>query len=291
MTNLLAICTSANGPAAIKRVQISQPLQALVGGLFEQQATDFLSGVEEEIPFGGDWKPDADEVLVIDAPVEIGRMREALADPIALDTVDTANFMGEGIKGLFVGVGEGEHQRIYIQSFSAQQFLARTRMALIFEGNVFRQITEPSFALETKLVAIAESGQLKFKSYHFLKRIFALEELYRAATNEQIDAFCAHPVLDVPDIMAFKAVADQSIRKLVSAVGVSNILNQTPVVDILSKAQALGVNIQVENGRIIFPAERRQIKELLRFLDDSIYEGPLSARRLITNSKRVFGAA
>lgn len=290
MTTLLALCHPSGGSLHVKRVQIAQPVQTIIEGLFQQQANDFLEGVHEEILFGGDWKPDTDEILVLDAPNEIALMQSAMVNPIGLDTIDSEQFASEGIKGLFVGIGQGDSQRFFIQSFSAQQFLARNRIALIFESEVFRQITEPSFALDSKLVAIAEGGKLKFKSFFFLKRIFPLDEVYRVATDQQIDGFLAHQNLSVPDVMAFKSAADQQIRRLVHAVSTANVLGNSPVADIQTKAASLGVSIVIEGGKIVFPLDRRQIKELLRFLDDSIYEGPLSARRLITNSKRPFGS-
>jgi hypothetical protein len=291
MTNLLALCKPPNDGLTIKRVQITQPVQDVIGGLFQQQAIEFLEGIEEEVAFGGDWKPDTDEILVLDAPNEVALMQAALANPVGLPTVAAANFMNESIKGLFVGAGNGAGARILIQSFTAQQLLTRNRLALIHDGNTFRQVTEPSFTLDNKLVAIAENGRLQFKSFHLLKRIFALDEVYRVATDQEIDSFCGHASLEVADLNAFKGAADQIIRKLVHAVAASNILGQCTVADIEAKAASLDLALQVANGKDVMPADRQQIKQLLRFLDDSIYEASLSAKRYVTNSKRPFGAA
>jgi hypothetical protein len=284
--NLLALCRPSDAALVIKRVQITQPVQETIGGLFQQQATEFLDGVEEEVPFGGDWKPDTDEILTVDAPNEIASMYAALSDPISLETIPAAMFGSESIKGLFTG--SADNSRIYIQAFTTQQILARTRLALILDGDVFRQVTEPSFTLDNKLVAIAEGGQLKFKRFNLIKRIFALDEVYQVASDQEIDTFCAHASLSVVDIQAFKQAADQVIRKLVHAVGTSNILDQCAVTDIQNKAGESGVSLSVQDGKIIVPTERARLKELLRFLDDSIYQGPVSSRRLITNSKRAF---
>jgi hypothetical protein len=54
MTNLLALCKPPNDGLTIKRVQITQPVQDVIGGLFQQQAIEFLEGIEEEVAFGGD---------------------------------------------------------------------------------------------------------------------------------------------------------------------------------------------------------------------------------------------
>lgn len=156
-----------------------------------------------------------------------------------------------------------------------------------FLGNT-NQLVVSSGALDSKLVAIAENGQIKFKSFHLLKRIFVLEHVYREATDQQIDAFCGHASLLVENLDAVKAGASQNIRRLFHAVQAANVLDQSPVADIYAKAEGLGVELTIQDGRIVVPTERQRLKEFLRFLDESIYAGPLSARALVANSKRPF---
>ncbi|APX85010.1 hypothetical protein BV511_09965 [Methylorubrum extorquens] len=217
-------------------------------------------------------------------------MRAALANPIALEIVSAANFAHENIKGLFVSIADEPNARILIQSFTAHQLLERSSLALIFDGDTFRQVTEPSFTLDGKLVAIAENGHLKFKSFTLIKRIFSLAEVYRIATDQQIEDFCGHNSLEVGNLQLFKSAADQVIRKLVHAVSSSNVLDLCPVADIQAKANAMGIEITIDNGRIVMPPERQQIKYLLHFLDNSIYEGPLNATLLLASGKRAFAA-
>jgi hypothetical protein len=63
-------------------------------------------------------------------------------------------------------------------------------------------------------------------------------------------------------------------------------LNQFVVDDIATKGNSLGLNVQVEAGKIVMPTDRKSIKQLLRFLDDGIYEASVTSKRYITNSKR-----
>ena len=73
---------------------------------------------------------------------------------------------------------------------------------------------------------------------------------------------------------------------LVFAISKTVILDQFVVADIATKANSLGLNVQVEGGTIMVPTDRKSIKQLLRFLDDGIYEASLTSKRYITNSKR-----
>lgn len=288
MANLFALCR-INGRLEVKRVVLSQGVQDKIAGLFAGQYSSFLEGVIEEVKFGTDWKPDNDEILVMDAPEEASEaLKQMTGDILVIPTIDAANFSDEGIKALAVANGTPDNPRILIQMFTAQQVLSR-RFALMFTGDTFRELTEPAFTLDNSLAAIIENGRLKFKSYFLIKRVFEITYMYQEATNQQIDTFCAHDSLRVADAMALKSVADQTIRKLIHAVHTTGVLDKYDVADIAAKAKLLGMHITIIDGKIDFPLEKKLAKHLLRFLDDGIYEAPLTSRRYMTNSKTLYG--
>lgn len=289
MSNLIALCKPQSGHVIFKRVQISQPLQEKISGLFQQQALDFMEGVDEEVEFGSDWKPDTNEVMTIGAPDEILKLESILDQtPLELDRIDAQNFQGEGIRALAVAVGNGNGgRRVLVQRFTAQQLLAKRRFSLLLEGDTFRELTEPSFTLDTQLTAIVEKGRLIFKSFHKVRSVFELRSVYQEATDQEVESFCAHESL-FADSEIVKATADQVSRKLIHAIAASNVLDRFSVTDIAAKAMSIGFELSVEDGRILLPSERRSLKDLLRFLDDAIYEGPISAQRFVTNSKRPY---
>lgn len=284
MANLLALCGLIN--PVIKRVPLSQEVQGKVEGVFQNQADEFFAGISEEIEFGGDWKPDPDELLTIDAPGEMELVSAALdGNILGLPTIDTANFMGERVRSLFLAVGSGGNRRILFQLFAAQQLLSR-RFSLLLQGNSFKELTEPAFTLDNSLVAVFEGGKLKFKSFFQLKRVFSLSQFYQEASAQEVEDFCEHSSLYVGNAESFKALADEQTRKLIHAIMKSNVLGQSSVDDILEKANGLGLNLDAQDGKIVMPTDKKDIKKLLRFLDDAIYEAPLSTKRYMTNSKR-----
>jgi hypothetical protein len=158
----------------------------------------------------------------------------------------------------------------------------------MLDGNTFKELTEPAFTLDNYLAAIIEDGKLKFKSFHNIKRLFQLTQFYQEASDQEIDTFCGHASLHVADAVAFKAVADQAIRKMVHAITKANVLNQYSAQDIVHSAASLGLQITMQDGALVVPSEKRDIKTLFRFLDDGIYSAPLTKVRYMTNSKRPF---
>jgi Domain of unknown function (DUF4868) len=174
---------------------------------------------------------------------------------------------------------------VLILLFNAQQILER-RFSLMLDGDTFKELTDPAFTLDNYLFAILENDKLKFKSFFNVKRIFMLNEFYQEATEPEIEAFCAHANVFVENVAAFKEVSDQVIRKLVHAVSRANVFENYSVTDISATATSLGITIAVSDDKIVMPKARKDVKQLLRSLDDGIYEASLTARRYVTNSKR-----
>jgi hypothetical protein len=272
----------------VKRVRVTQPVQDKLGGIFQALDQLFFDGVTEELNFSGDWKPEEDELLLIDPPADAQSILAAAeGNHLALPDLNTANFANEGIRALFVGhpAPPGGHPRVLLQNFSAQQILNR-RFTFLQDGNSFKELTESAFALGSALTAVIEGGKIKFKSFHNLRKIFDLSTFYQEATDEQLDVFCGHANLDVGDVPQFRTTADQTIRKLVHTISKSGALDQHDVQTISEKAAALGLHLDLNEGRLVMPTGRRDIKILLRFLDDGVYEASLSQVRYQTNSKR-----
>ncbi|MGO4836899.1 hypothetical protein AB4144_32105, partial [Rhizobiaceae sp. 2RAB30] len=65
------------------------------------------------------------------------------------------------------------------------------------------------------------------------------------------------------------------------------VLGNHAVNQIEAACNAVGMAVTVNNGRLVMPTDRAEIKKLLRFLDDGLYEAPLTKVRYVTNSKRL----
>lgn len=286
MAQLYAFCRKS-GIITVKHVQLAAPLQAALEPYFEVQEDLFLEGINDELPFTGDWKPDEDELLVAAGlPEPPILLAAADQNAISLPPLDAANFQNEGVRALFTALGSGPNRRLLLQNFGPQQILS-TKFALLFDGNVFRRVTEPSFALGNALVAIITStGDVKFKSFQMLRRVFDMSGVFRQATDAELGTFCAHPNLAVGNVGAFTADADERIRKDVHTITKLDVLGQNTVPHIQAQAAAINFPISIANGRIQVPQDRRGTKALLSFLLDKVYRGSLDQRLFITNSHR-----
>jgi hypothetical protein len=81
-------------------------------------------------------------------------------------------------------------------------------------------------------------------------------------------------------------MADTWIRRKIASINDSGVLKTHTAVKIKKLAQNCGLNLEVENKRIIIPTDKKKLKEILGFLDEEVYKGAFSEVTYITNSKR-----
>ena len=284
--NLFAACRDNGGHLIAKRVRLDANVQQAIETIFADQEAAFRQGVTDEVPFDGTWTPDEDEFLTIAVPVEAQVFADTInANAIAVADINTAAFAGEGIKALFTGLCANGATKVLVQRFTSQQVLER-RFALLQQGNAFRRLTEPAFTLDNSLACIIEAGTIKFKSQHKLRSIINMLDIYRAATDQEVEGFAGHACLAVADIAAFVALTNQVSRKLIHAIANNGTLDAFSPNDIQAAAGQTGLTINVQNGKIVMPTAHADIKALLQFLNESRYAGPLSGQPYVTNSQR-----
>ena len=283
--NLLALCRDKNG-ITIKRIPLDGALQVPVMRIFFDQEAQFRAGRLNEVDFDGDWKTDNDEVFVLNTTAEADEMVEAASvNVLALQAIDAKNFDDENIKALFVRANAGGNLRLLVQRFTSAQILSR-RLALLAHENQFNRITNPAFNLAASLTCIVEGGQIKFESYSNLRAILDVNQFFAEATNKHIDDFAGHASIAIDDVAAFKELVTQTERKLIHKLASTGVLGKHTPQEIQEKAAETGLAVNLANGRIVFPTGKQEIRRLLRFLDDSLYEAPLSGHLYVTNSKR-----
>lgn len=283
--NLFAACKE-DGVLIAKRVRLDATVQQDVEDLFDRQETDFREDVTEEVEFDGSWKPDAEEFLTIDVPEDAEFFEQTIrANATAVPDIDTDNFLEEDIKALFTGSVVNRNAVVLVQRFTSQQVLSK-KFSLLQRGNAFRQLTDNAFTFDSKLTCIIEDDKVKFKSLFNLRSVINMTDLYREATAQEVQTFGAHLKLHVADMQNFLTNTSQTSRRLIQAVAGAGTLDAHTAEQIRRAAARTGLALTVERHRIVMPTNKAEIKQLLQFLNESRYLGPLSQRAFVTNSQR-----
>ena len=289
ITNLFALLDDEQTP--IRRIPLTQGFQQELGTFFNEQQQTFTAD-KQIIEFTGSYNVDSGEIFQIEnypLPVAISN---ALSNPLNNPVLDL-NTETHRIKALFTGNWTDQQQQVNFQVFDAGKLLSKG-WTLIGSGNTYKKLEEPGLVLQDKLTAHYVNGNLLFVSYHNTKRFLDLNDYYTAATDTDLDSFSENDLFEFEDQDTFKGNADSIIRKKITHLQKNNVLDKLSINDIKTVAKDLNqnvaeehqINIETSNGKLVIPKDKKQLKKLIRFLDEDYVTAPLTKRRCLTNSKQ-----
>lgn len=289
MFNLFAL---TDDPANRRmRFALSGPVQSELTTLLQQQEAEFINNGQAEIPFDGKYKPDPGEVLVIGDFDDIDGMSDAVLNPLSLPEVDPTPEAFGTIKALFSGYTDHQGNTVVlIQHFDKRRVISTNGLSIFHSSNVYKKIEGVGLTLDSRLTAVLCGGILKFHSFHVLRQIFDLSVYYKEATDGDIDQFASLGCVFVADTARLVQAADTWVRRKLWLISQSQILQKVPVPDIKAVAAefSIDLNTHIDGGveKIVIPEDKKELKALLRFLDEDYYKSPLLQNRYVTNSKR-----
>ncbi|MES2353125.1 MAG: Kiwa anti-phage protein KwaB-like domain-containing protein [Pseudomonadota bacterium] len=289
MFNLFAL---TDDPATRRlRFSLSNEVQRDLTELLQQQESSFNSNGHDEIPFDGKYKPDFGEVLTIGEFDDIDELADAVAHPLSVPEVAPIPEAFNTIKALFSGyVGQDGLPVVLLQHFDKKRVISTNGLSIFHSSNVYKKIEGIGLTIDSKLTAIIRAGVLKFQSFHLLRQIFDVSAYYKEATDGDIQQFASLPCVHVTNATNLVAVSDTWVRRKLWLISQSQILQKVPVCDIKAVAAEFSIQLQttISEGteKILIPETKKDLKTILRFLDEDYYKSPLLQNCYLTNSKR-----
>lgn len=291
--HFFAITQTSGKDQKVARIRATQSLQTDLTKLFEQQANDFFDDDAKEIPFDGSYKVDDHEIFVIDNFSLDESLSSASKHPNQFENIVLDSETTPSIKSILAAA----HNRndgtptVYFQAFNRVQLLVKSRLTILHSSATFHRLKEEGLTLGTSLAAIFKDGKLYFRSFALINRFLDVKEYFKEATNEEILEVVGHSVLLAEDTDKLTKQADSWMRKRFAVLQSSGILDQITARKTANKAKKYGFELEIKkkDGKdaIVFPAGKKQAKELLTFLNEGFYQGELTDRLYQTNSQRV----
>jgi hypothetical protein len=288
----LSLFALTNDPARrIVKFELSNPIQSELTDYIQDQEQNFDEATEE-FEFDGNYKPDAGEVLYINNYDDIDGLEQAVENPLGVEPVDPTEDFFLDIKALFTGYRTPHGNiKILLQNFDRRKIISTNGLSIFHAGNVYKKIDGIGLTVDHKLTATLEAGKLKFYSFHATRQMFDLSEYYKEATDTDVVDFLQVDLMQTVNPDNFIALADSWVRRKISLVQQSGILQNVPLHEMKAVAIDFGIPFSTvdENGTdvICVPDNKSDLKKLLRFLDEDYYKSPLSKTHFVTNSKRV----
>jgi len=279
--NLFAIVNRAE--RTVERIRVERQLQDQLQNEFETQREAFF-GEAEIVGFNPRYKVDDDEIFVINNYELSNYINTAIHN---INQVSNLSLDADVlIKSIFAAERTREGVRLYFQGFMRRQLLVGG-WTLLGRRDTYRKLEDPGLTLGSSLVAFYEEGRgLFFRSYTLVSRFLNLETYFVEAADSDIGDVLGNDIFEVDDASIILENADSVMRKRFMAVKSSGILGRVTVTKIRQQASKFGIDIETRNGKIVFPAEKKKSKELLRLLLEGYYDGPLTGTKYVTNSQR-----
>lgn len=273
----------------VQLLEVDKTTQAAICSSFSDAAVPLLSG-KQIVPFDGSYKPNEDEGLSICNFHLPEVITDAVRNPLGLKTFAYNKDAEPDIRAIFIGERtEADNTEIFnvaFQRFRKEQYLSTKKFSLFYDQDTFILENRWGIGITDTIDCVFTQTELRFSSYFYARQIFDLSEYYRSATDAEVQSFSGSDLLSIADKDQFQSMADTWIRRKIAAINDSGVLKNNTAAKIKKLAQSCGLEITVENKKLIIPADKKKLKEILGFLDDEVYKGAFTEETYITNSKR-----
>lgn len=283
------ILTTKDDQRPFMRLDLDQSTASITRDLFLSAEEAFSQGIEHVVEFDPGYKLNEDECFEIhDFPIHqdlIGLCRQ----PLSADRVTASDFENIPINGIVGYDFSDGHQKLYFQNFDSRRVLIPGRRFAVFsvpDSSTFTQLNSPILLLDANISATWNNGVLRFKSFHLAKQLFDLSTYFTEATDEQISQFVSHASLQCANIDRFIRVCNTWSRTKIALILRGGILEHATGDIIREAAATVQYEIPMDGDRIVLPEDKSELRALLQFLDEDIYPGPISRRRLLSSGKR-----
>ena len=283
------ILSEQEGKSSVYRLEVDRDAQTALGAWFGD-AGDRLTRDREQIAFDGSYKPNPDELLVIEGFRMPETILRAVRDPFSVAPYQKQGESFPPIKAVFVGsFTEQEEQLCYeiaFQRFRREQYLSTRQINLFFDRNTFRRKEDFGIGITDGVDALYREGRLLFSSFYYARQIFDLRDYYREATDDELERFTDHKMLELEDRERFVKNADTWIRRKISHIHDSGVLEKYKPEEVVRRANRVGVSMSARDGKLVLPKDKKTVKLVLGFLDEEAYKGVFSGTTYLANSKR-----
>lgn len=284
-TPFFLILKDKQGVNSVKRLEITPEAQEHLCRVFTSKASSEFSSTHQMIEFDGRFKVEEGQFMYIDNYPLGPEIKKAITSPNEIDLFDPDNTNLDDIKGVFTGTNEPQPM-IAFQKMNKSKLITYTGTSLLLNGSGYEKVDSFGINIGNSVDILFAANRLLFHSFLTARAMFDLNEYYRAATDKELYNFAAHKLIEVQNTNALYS-AENWVRKKITQINESKILdliNTTELKETASKYE-VDLNLTPEN-KIVIPEDKKELKNLLRFIDEDFYRGPLTNTLMETSTKK-----
>lgn len=287
----LAAIVKVHSQMHLHQIPLHQRLQDDLAENWEAQHEAFVDDIEE-VHFSAGYNLEKHQRFLLsdyEPPAWLAHENSRTIE--SLDTIAKDDGLIESISGT-VAMAQNAHSEevVLFQNFTPSKVI-RPQKFLFLDGNTYDSVKRPGLTLGIALNAVYYPGKRKllFDNFRAVNTFLPLADLYQEASAQEIKEILCHPLLAPEDPEVSAASANQWFRKRFAMLKDSGILDNYSADEIQSQSMDYGVTIKVSNGKIVFPINNTEAKKVLQFLNEELYQGPITQTLYETNSKKKAG--
>lgn len=260
----------------VRKIDLLQTITSDIREVFVNIGNSILNDDMEEILFDGNFNIQDEEILYVELELP-ANVIEASTNPIGIDVL---NLVTDDIKVLFWV----EKNIYYFQNFDKRKLL-QNKNVIYWDRNTFNKLTNNALIVDNTINAIHKNNKFYFKSYPNANKIFSLLSYFEEATDEVIEQFSTNNTISA-DATWLKNNGNTIIKKQITLIQKSNILTTANPKKVKASANKFNLKIELVDGKLVLPNDKKQCKEILYFLNEQYYIGLITGNKYKTNSKR-----
>jgi len=286
--NFFLIVRSDGDSSRVLKLLLNANVQNELEREFERQLGNFETQETKYINFSGGYRPDDKEKEMF--RVNGFRLPDCIlktaTQPQAYSPFTIANRDGGTIQSIFM-VRQGKTGSEFVfQSFQQSKIIDNRTFTIFYDKSTFRRFNDFAISIGKHLAASFHSNALHFLSYFTVRQFLDLTDIFSEATEQDITDILNSPLIACENEETVLANCDTGVRRKFSLVKQSGILEKTPIKKVKDAAKRLNVDVKFKGEKIDFPMDKKNMRGVLKFLCEEVYEGPLTGEVYETNSKR-----
>lgn len=270
------------------RVPMHQQLQATLATSWEEQYIAFTHD-RQELQFNAGYKPEDHECFRIEQfQLPAWLLAGAAGGLQHLDAISGAENLIPSIKAIVAFAKTAANEELMLaQSFNQSHIIQPNRF-LFLELGTYTAPVQQGFTLASKLTAVyrATDQRLLFESFRNTNAFLPILDYVAEANDQEIREVLNHALLVAQDANMTIDCANQWFRKRFAMLSASGVLDNYTAPQLVARSQGYDVDLQVQNGKIVFPADKVAAKRVLQFLNEELFKGAITEKLYETNSKR-----
>jgi hypothetical protein len=242
----------------------------------------------DRIPFSPAYTLSSDEIFRVPNYVLPKRYAPLLVTPVDVPSVDPARIEQDTRAMVCMTDIDGKPNLLF-QRFERSQVLQRNGwISVVLKHDEFDVLDDNVMQFRGQLDAVFDGTDLYFRSAHLIRGFLDVGTLFEEASNSDLQRFCEHKLFS-PAQNDLATLCTNEMRKRVMAALQLGILDNPPALTIQEHAQKFGLDLEVvrnvEGDQIVRPTARKELKLLLKLLNDDLLESPVTSDRYSVNSK------